>query len=392
MFDGGDGGLVDGGGQAGGFLTDLSKAFDCIDHELLIAKLYVYGFDKNSLYFIKSYLKRRKQRTKLNSSYSTFAEILLRQGSILGPLLFNIYICDLFFENSYITLIHYIIIADDSTPYACSSDLDSVIFKLQKNIEIIFGWFHNNNLISNAKKCHLIVSFKENLDIQVSSCFIRNEDNVKLLGMHINNNLNYDYHVNQLRKKTSKKLHALARNATYMVIKKRRMLMKAFVSSQFSYCPQIWMFDSRKMRQRINSIHKRALKLVYQDSHDLTFQELLVKGKSVSVHQKNLQLLATEIFKSKTGVLPELMNAILHFVERPYNLRNDYALVRKRDHTVYHGSQSHSSLAPKLRVLLPNSIKNSAFLKEFKTKINTWAADRCPCRICKNCVWRVGFI
>ena len=84
------------------------------------------------------------------------------------------------------------------------------------------------------------------------------------------------------------------------------------------------MFHNRKMEHKINSIHRRALKLVYQNSHDLTFQELLVKDKSVSVHQKNLQLLATEIFKSKTGVSPELMNGIFHFVEIPYNLRSNY--------------------------------------------------------------------
>ena len=83
------------------------------------------------------------------------------------------------------------------------------------------------------------------------------------------------------------------------------------------------------MEHRINSIHKRDLKLVYQDSSDLTFQELLAKDKSVSVHQKSLQFLATEIFKSKTGVSPELMNDIFHFVERPYNLRSDYTLERK---------------------------------------------------------------
>ena len=168
--------------------------------------------------------------------------------------------------------------------------------------------------------------------------------------------------------------------------------MKAFVSSHFSYCPLIWMFHSRKMEHRINSIHKRALKLVYRDSPGLTFQELLAKGKSVSVHQKNPQLLATEIFKSTTGVSLELMNDIFHFVERPCNLRSDYILERKRDHTVYHGSESLSSLAPKLWDLLPNSIKNSASLKEFKTKINTWAFESCPCRICKKYVGRVGFI
>ena len=144
-----------------------------------------------------SYLKGRKQRTKINSSDSTFKEILfgVPQGSILGTLLFNIYICDLYLENCDIDIANY---ADDNTPYVCSSDIDFVIFKLQINTERIFGWFYNNNLISNAKKSHLIVSTKNNLEIQVSSCSIRNEDNVKLLGIHFNNKLNFDYHVNQL--------------------------------------------------------------------------------------------------------------------------------------------------------------------------------------------------
>ena len=152
------------------------------------------------------------------------------------------------------------------------------------------------------------------------------------------------------------------------------------------------MFHSRKMKHTIDYIHKRALKLVYQDSDDLTYHELLAKGESVSVHQKNHHLLACQIFKSKTGVWPEMMNDIFHFVERPYNLMSDYTLKRNRDSTVYHDWESLSSLATRLWDFLPNSLKNSASLKEFKRKINTWAFDHSPCRICKKYVVRVGFI
>ena len=162
----------------------------------------------------------------------------------MGSLLFNIYICDLFLGNSGIGIVNY---ADDNTPHDWLSDLESVIFKLQKNTERIFRCLYNNYLISNAEKINLIVSSKENLEIQVSSCSIRNENSVKLLGIHINNNLNFDYYVNQLCKKASKKLHALARIAKHMDINKRRMFMKAFVSSRFSYYFLIWMFHSRKM-------------------------------------------------------------------------------------------------------------------------------------------------
>ena len=131
----------------------------------------------------------------------------------MGPLLFNIYTCDLFFG-----IANY---ADDNTPYACSSDLDCVIFKLQKNTEIVFRWFYKNDLILNAEKSHLIVSTKKNLEIQVSNCSLRYEGNVKLLGINFNNNLNFDYHVNQLCNRASKKLHALARIAKYMNISKK---------------------------------------------------------------------------------------------------------------------------------------------------------------------------
>ena len=112
-------------------------------------------------------MKGRKQRTKINSSYrGAFAEILfgLPQGSILVPLLFNIYICDLFIENSDIDIANY---TDDNKPCACSLNLDSVIFKLQKNTERILKWFYNNNLISNVEKSHLIMNTKKNLEIRI---------------------------------------------------------------------------------------------------------------------------------------------------------------------------------------------------------------------------------
>ena len=91
---------LDIGGHKGALLTDLSKAFDCIDHELLIARRHAYGFDTDALQFIYFYLKGRKQRKKINSSYSSFADIFfdVPQGSILGPLLFNASICDLFYD------------------------------------------------------------------------------------------------------------------------------------------------------------------------------------------------------------------------------------------------------------------------------------------------------
>ena len=93
--------VLDKGGLGGALLTDLSKAFDCIKHDLLIAKLAAYGFDSHSLSFVFSYFNERKQRTKMHNSYSPYAHIAreVPPGSILGPLLFSINMCDMFFEK-----------------------------------------------------------------------------------------------------------------------------------------------------------------------------------------------------------------------------------------------------------------------------------------------------
>ena len=106
--------------------TDLSKAFDCLDHELLIAKLNTYGISLPALKFIHDYLSRRKQRTKINCSYSEWLEIVFAasQGSILGPLLVNIYLADLFLIMDDIDMANY---ADDNTPYVTADDIDEVI-------------------------------------------------------------------------------------------------------------------------------------------------------------------------------------------------------------------------------------------------------------------------
>ena len=101
------------------------------------------------------------------------------------------------------------------------------------------------------------------------------------------NNLNFDYHVNQLCKKASKKRHALARIAEYMNINKRRMFMKAFVSSQFSNCPLIMIY-SRKMEHRINSIHMRDLKFVFDDSRDLRSKNCWLKADQLMFTKNTL--------------------------------------------------------------------------------------------------------
>ena len=138
---------------------------------------------------------------------------------------------------------------------------------------------------------------------------IEKKKSEELLGILIDHKLTFENHLLNIVQKVNQKLQALARISKYIPRKKLRIIMKAFVSSQFAYCPLIWMFHSRQINHKINKLHERALRIVYND-HFLSFEELLSKDKSVTVHQINLQTLATEMYKILNGLSPDIMQDI----------------------------------------------------------------------------------
>ena len=146
--------------------------------------------------------------------------------------------------------------------------------------------------------------------------------------------------------------------------------MKALITSQFLYCPLVWMFHSRTMNNRINTLHEKALRLVYTNKPNLSFDDLLKEDKSVKIHQKNLQILATEIYKVKNDLGPKIMADIFHSAEKPHNLRNHSTTQRQANRTVYFGTENISSLVPKLLELIPSEIKSAKSLNIFKEKRN----------------------
>ena len=163
---------IDSNKVIGAILTDLSKAFDCISHDLLIAKLHAYGLSLPALKMIQDYLQNRKQRTKIGSSYSAWENITVGvpQGSILGPLLFNIFLCDLFLEHENSWFTNY---ADDTTPYAVANDTIEVLENLTNITRKLFTWFANNQMKANHGKCHLFLSTQEDANIQIENSIIR---------------------------------------------------------------------------------------------------------------------------------------------------------------------------------------------------------------------------
>ena len=173
--------------------------------------------------------------TKVNHAYSLWDEILfgVPQGSILGLILFNIFLSDLFLVISNTDFSSY---ADDNTIYDSGNSIGDVISSLQESAEKLFQWFSHNQMKGNTDKCHLIVSTDEPIEIRVGESLIKSSTCEKLLGIKTDNKLNFDTHVKGLCAKANNKLRAIARATPYMSLEKKKLLMNSFFNAQFNYC------------------------------------------------------------------------------------------------------------------------------------------------------------
>ena len=158
------------------------------------------------------------------------------QGSILGPLLFNIFLCDLFLIMKETSFASY---ADDNTPYVTAENLDEVIKSLEKDSIKLFQWFSDNQMKANHDKCHLLVSGKNNVTMNASGFKIKNTECEKLLGIKVDCGLKFENYLDGVIKKDSNKINALSRVAPFINLSKKKMLMNSFFKSQFRYCPLV---------------------------------------------------------------------------------------------------------------------------------------------------------
>ena len=162
---------------------------------------------------------------------------------------------------------------------------------------------------------------------------------------YFDDELKFDFYFEELCKNANRKLRALPRVAPYMDLSKKRILMNAFFDSQFNYCPLIRMCHSRKFCHEINRLHGKCLRIIYNDKTS-SYEDLLSKDGSVSMHHKNLRKLVIEFYKVASGLCPEIMNEVFQFQIQKYrNLRNSSTFRIPSFNTIFKRKEVYPTLA-----------------------------------------------
>ena len=214
---------------------------------------------------------------------------------------------------------------------------------------------------------------------------------MKLLGITLDNKVTFQEDITKLCKKVSGKIHALSRISNYMEHNKLKILIRTFIKNEFNYCPLTWMFHNRTLNNKINKLHERALRIVYSNETS-SFEDLLQKDKSFTIHERKLQKLGRLMYQVKNNLCPKIVKDVFLIREILYNLRNKCIWESQNLRTNFYGTETISFRGPKIWMTIPDSIKNSTSLTTFKQAIKRWKPSGCTCRLCRDFIPNLEYI
>ena len=369
-------------------LMDLSKAFDCIPHDLLLLKLKAYGLADNAVHLIKSYLSNRKQCVKVNDVCSNFLDLYkgVPQGSILGPVIFNIFLNDIFYFVTNCDLYNY---ADDNTLSYASSNIIEIKQVLETNSSILVEWFSNNQMQANPDKFQAICIGKKtnnaNLIFNIEGTEIKPEECVKLLGVTIDYQLKFKEHISNVCRRASQQLNVLKRIGRFLKRLGRLTVYHTFIMSNFNYCPLTWHFCGEVETKKLEKIQQRVLRFIYED-HVSSYETLLHKSKMPSLKLRRMRTLALETFRIIHKETPVYLHDIINVKHNSYSFRYSNLVEIPQVRTTFYGKNSFRFGAAKLWNSLPNSFRQISSFNQFKSQITSWEGESCKCSACM-CVY-----
>ena len=369
-------------------LMDLSKAFDSLPHGLLLAKLNSYGVSLDACDFIRSYLGNRPQQVKIGQYKSSWQTINrgIPQGSLTGPMLFNFFLNDIFYYLSTNNICNY---ADDNTLYFSGPNIEIVKENIENVSNEAIDWFSFNYMEANPDKFQAMFLGLENtnnLTIDIANNKITPVKSVKLLGIHIDNKLNFDEHVSNICLKASRQINTLKRISKYLNFRVKSTIYHSFIVSNFSYCPTVYNQCLTKDVKKLEKLNSRALSFVY-DNFTSSYKELLQKHNKASLHLMRAKVMIELVFKILNSEAPPIKSNFFKLKSTPYDLRANKILELPKYRTIKYGKNSYGYQGAKLWNLIPNTMKDISNFNEFKQALLAWNGPECNCSTCFYCIY-----
>ena len=322
---------IDKGNVNAVIFLDLKKAFDTVDHSILLSKLKAYGVGSNSFNWFKSYLDNRMQKCFVNGSLSDSQPLTcgIPQGTILGPLLFLLYINDL---PNCLANAHPRMYADDTHLTFASNDVAHLEENMNDDLDKITEWLAANNLTLNSSKTEfMLIGSRQRLNtfnrlpsFTIDGNSIKQVEFTKSLGVYIDENLTWNTHIRHISKKIASCIGTLKRSRSFVPFETLLCIYNTLVQPHFDYCSVVWGNCNKSLSIKLQKLQNRAARILTSSSYDANADDLFVKlGWQKLNLQRDLKT-ATMVYKSLNGLAPDYLKSM--FTNRSaistYSLRN----------------------------------------------------------------------
>ena len=321
---------IDNGFLNGVVFIDIKKAFDTIDHEIILRKLSYFGADQATAKWFQSYLSNRTQRCNVNGNLSTASTVTcgVPQGSILGPLLFLMYINDL---PNCLRVAAPRMFADDTSITLSAKTVADLKLAVTSELNNLTCWLRANKLSLNVAKTELMIIGSrqrlntqcEEINISIDDRTIKRVDHIKSLGLTIDAQLSWSKHVDEISKKVSSAIGALKRVRPFIPTDVAVQIYNALILPHFDYCSPVWDGMSGCLSDKLQKLQNRAARVITQSPFDTSSNLLLamLRWEKLSLRRKKQKALI--MYKTLNELAPDYLQCL--FTERhvnDYNLRN----------------------------------------------------------------------
>jgi hypothetical protein len=314
---------IDSGDFVVGIFLDFSKAFDTVNHDILISKLEHYGIRGTALNWLKDYLNNRYQYVTVNSAISDtkIVKCGVPQGSILGPLLFLIYINDLYNVVSYSVPL---LFADDTNLFFSGKNPDHISTIINSELEQINQWLLTNKLSLNISKTHYMIFSSQKTHIpdiclKIDGSNIERVYLTKFLGVLIDPKFHWNAHINYISKKLSKCIGILCKAKRILNADTLKSLYYTFAYPYLIYCNIVWGDTYQIHLNKLLRIQKKIIRIINPGKHPNDSQTLFVKLKLLDVNQIHIYLLTTFMYRLSNNLLSNHFNSMFTLLNESHN-------------------------------------------------------------------------